>query len=255
MTGHSRVNWRPDWLRERGPDLAAAEDAERRAERTRAMVQRLRETRTKRGLSLPDVEQVTRINRTYLQAIEDGRFEELPAPVYARGFVRSYARHLGLDPEEAVAAVPSDLPRPLGLEPMPGLRRTAPAALPAVNLPVAGAIAIGAVLVLAAFFLLPRIAGDSGIELPAATSTAAAGATSGTTAAATVPPFEDGTTPDFTGVVRAEAQRVLAELGVTPLIVEAADRSAAGLVFDQSPAPGTTLRQGDVVTLFVSGGP
>ena len=199
------------------------------------------------------MEQITRINRTYLQAIEDGRFEELPAPVYARGFVRSYARHLGVDPEEAVAAVPADLPRPLGLEPMPGLRRSAapalPAlpALPAVNLPVVLAVAVIAVLALAVFVVVPRLGGDSGVDLPAAPPAA-----TGVAAAATVPPFERGTAPDFTGVTRVEAQRVLVELGVTPVIVEAVDEATAGLVFDQSPAPGTPLRAGDVVTLFVS---
>ena len=70
-----------------------------------------------------------------------------------------------------------------------------------------------------------------------------------------MPPFEDGSAPDFTGVARDEAQEVLDTLGVTPLIVEAFDNSPAGLVFDQSPAPGSSLRDGDVMTLFISQGP
>ena len=41
-----------------------------------------------------------RIRQCFLEAIETGRLEALPAPVYALGFVRSYAEQLGLDPEE-----------------------------------------------------------------------------------------------------------------------------------------------------------
>src|SRR5690606_16750342 len=103
--------------------LAAAAEAQRT--RAREMGERLRATRIGHALTLEEAEQTTKINRVYLAALEEGRFETLPAPVYARGFMRSYARYLGIDPEEAVAAVPRDLPRPAGLEPLPGLLRTA----------------------------------------------------------------------------------------------------------------------------------
>ncbi|MCK9486732.1 MAG: helix-turn-helix domain-containing protein [Dehalococcoidia bacterium] len=263
------MRW-PDWLprpQGAGPDLAAREAAAERAERAAALGRRLRDGRVAAGLSLADVERDTRINRIYLDAIEDARFEEIPAPVYARGFVRSYARYLGMDAEEAVAAVPRDLPAPAGLEPMPGLRRTATPTLPAVNMPVVVAAGIVGVLVLAAVFIVPRLGGPSGLDLPDDATPAATGAASGTAettatgtatgtpdVSATVPPFDDGAAPDFTGVPRAEAQRVLDEIGVTPLIVEAEDEAAAGTVFDQSPSPGATLQEGDVVTLFISSG-
>lgn len=42
------------------------------------------------------------IRRSYIKAIEEGRFGELPASVYAYGFVRSYAEYLGLDEESVV---------------------------------------------------------------------------------------------------------------------------------------------------------
>ncbi len=253
------MRW-PDWLpRPQGasPDLAAREEAEQRAERAAALGRRLRDARVAAGLSLADVERDTRINRTYIEAIEAARFAELPAPVYARGFVRSYAKYLGMDPKASAEDVPRDLPRPAGLEPMPGLRRTAPPALPAINLPVvliAGALGL---VVLAAVFLLPRLGGPDGLEAPEdGTPTSVAGTSTTTpTAGATVPPFDANTAPDFTGVNREEAQRVLAEIGATPLIVEASDGAAAGTVFDQSPAPGADLREGDVVTLFISSGP
>ena len=65
---------------------------------------RLREAREQQGLTLAQVEGVTRIRRVFLQALEEERYDELPAAVYARAFVRSYARFLGLDPEEMLAA-------------------------------------------------------------------------------------------------------------------------------------------------------
>jgi cytoskeletal protein RodZ len=267
------MKWPPSWLeRLQGavPDLALREEAAKRAERATAMGKRLRDSRVAAGLTVMDVERDTRINRVYIDAIEGARFEELPAPVYARGFTRSYARYLGLDPEEAAAAVPSDLPVPDGLRPMPGLRRTAPPILPSVNLPVVGGITAAAVVVLALFLLVPRLDGGDGLgpDATPTTSTTATATATGTTAStatpggsgtatteATVPPFDEGTAPDFTGVTRDEAQRVLTQVGATPLIVEAADSSPAGVIFDQSPAPGSDLQEGDVVTLFISRGP
>lgn len=54
------------------------------------------------GLSLDQVAAALRIRAVYLRAIEDGRFDDLPGPTYAVGFVRAYADHLGLDPETTV---------------------------------------------------------------------------------------------------------------------------------------------------------
>src|SRR5207237_8146692 len=90
--------------------------------------------RMRRGFSDEESAQDTRINRLYLEAIEDEHFDVIPAPVYTRGFVRSYAKALGLDPEQAIALLPDTLPRPPGLEPMPALRRQAHEA-PAVAMP------------------------------------------------------------------------------------------------------------------------
>src|SRR5439155_22702599 len=60
----------------------------------------LRAERMRRGFSYEEIAQDTRINRLYLEAIEDEHFDVIPAPVYTRGFVRSYAKALGLDPEQ-----------------------------------------------------------------------------------------------------------------------------------------------------------
>jgi hypothetical protein len=57
----------------------------------------LREARVRQGLDFPELEQLTRIRPKYLRALEDERFDILPAPTYVRGFLRSYADALGLD--------------------------------------------------------------------------------------------------------------------------------------------------------------
>lgn len=68
----------------------------------------LQRAREARGLTLEDAERDTRISRRYLQALETGDLDVIPAPVYARGFLRSYAQYLGLDPQEAMARYPRD---------------------------------------------------------------------------------------------------------------------------------------------------
>ena len=63
----------------------------------------LREARENTGRSVADVAQILRIRRVYLEAIEDGRFDELPGAAYAVGFIRSYATFLRLDVPTIVA--------------------------------------------------------------------------------------------------------------------------------------------------------
>jgi cytoskeleton protein RodZ len=57
----------------------------------------LRETRQSFGGQIDQIAGVLRIRAAYLTAIEESRYDRLPAPVYALGFVRAYANHLGLD--------------------------------------------------------------------------------------------------------------------------------------------------------------
>jgi cytoskeletal protein RodZ len=65
--------------------------------------ERFRAAREQRGLTLSEVAEHIRIRSVYLSAIEEEHWSAIGAPVYIRGFLRTYARYLGLDPEEAVA--------------------------------------------------------------------------------------------------------------------------------------------------------
>ena len=58
--------------------------------------------RMRLGKDLQAIAGLLHIRYTYLVAIEDGRFEDLPGQAYAIGFVRAYAEHLGLDGDEIV---------------------------------------------------------------------------------------------------------------------------------------------------------
>ncbi|HET9298309.1 MAG TPA: DUF2914 domain-containing protein, partial [Candidatus Polarisedimenticolaceae bacterium] len=59
----------------------------------------LRAARERRGVTLDDVSDTTRIRTSYLEALERHHWEALPADVFTRGYVRTYAEYLGLDHE------------------------------------------------------------------------------------------------------------------------------------------------------------
>jgi len=62
----------------------------------------LRREREIRGISLKEIADSTKISKRFLEAIERNDHKTLPAPVFTRGFVREYARYLGLNSEEMV---------------------------------------------------------------------------------------------------------------------------------------------------------
>jgi cytoskeleton protein RodZ len=62
----------------------------------------LRRQREVREISLREIADASKISLRYLEAFEQDRFDMLPAPVFARGFLREYAKYVGLDPDEVV---------------------------------------------------------------------------------------------------------------------------------------------------------
>jgi len=63
------------------------------------------ERRQEMGLTLDDVAEQTKIRKTYIRALEEERFEELPGKVYVVGFLQNYARFLGVPVEPLVRAL------------------------------------------------------------------------------------------------------------------------------------------------------
>ena len=60
----------------------------------------LQAARERKGVDLYRAERDTKIRLRYLSALEDSAYEDLPAPVYTKGFLRNYAIYLGLDPDD-----------------------------------------------------------------------------------------------------------------------------------------------------------
>lgn len=111
-----------------GPYLAARNADSNSTHASAGVGAILRGARLARGEDIQSVSSALRIRKPYLEAIEDGRAEDLPGLTYGIGFVRAYAEYMGLDVAETVArfkdeasriAVKTHLQFP---EPLPGNR-------------------------------------------------------------------------------------------------------------------------------------
>lgn len=171
-----------------GPDVGAA----------------LRAIREFQGVSLQDVADATRIRRAYLASLEDMRLEELPSRPFALGYVKAYARHLGLDPEAAVDRFRHDAP-----DHEEGQLR-APVGVRRERDPRMGAVIVGAVLIVGAVVAWnitqrtmkaeapPPAAVADNAQIPAApTAPPTGGGNGGFTVGQPTPPPPESTTPDL----------------------------------------------------------
>ena len=69
---------------------------------TLTLGEKLKKLRGEKRIALGEVSRVTKIRVEYLQCLEDGKYDELPADVYVRGFLKSYADFLGVDEHSLV---------------------------------------------------------------------------------------------------------------------------------------------------------
>jgi len=65
--------------------------------------ERLKKEREQKGISLEDISLETKIGTRLLRALEEEHFDQLPGGIFNKGFVRAYARHLGLDEEQTIS--------------------------------------------------------------------------------------------------------------------------------------------------------
>lgn len=65
--------------------------------------EKLRQAREERGISISEVAEQTRISAMYLELIENDDYRTLPGGIFNKGFVKSYAKYVGLDEQEALA--------------------------------------------------------------------------------------------------------------------------------------------------------
>src|SRR5918996_1419911 len=72
------------------------------SDRTSDFGGRLREARERRGISLRQIANATKISVSALEALERNDISRLPGGIFSRAFVRSYAIEVGLDPDETI---------------------------------------------------------------------------------------------------------------------------------------------------------
>ena len=237
----------------------------------------LRETRQRRGLSLGEIESATRIRKKYLEALEAEDFEALPAPVYVKGFLRTYARYLGLDPLPLLALYPDNV-KSVVLETTPRIAKP-----PLFSLGTGFVASFILILVgggLAYLFWQGSAASSpqyeptpTAIEAPVSTPTTTTnpvlgisstptrtpvptpvGPTSTPTPTVTTPKEVD--VPSFAGMKYAEAEKMLNGLGLKVSKQEEWNATVpSGVVFAQSPSAGQKILPGDVIRLTISKGP
>jgi cytoskeletal protein RodZ len=64
---------------------------------------RLKKEREQKGITLDDIALTTKIGTRLLRALEEEKFDQLPGGIFNKGFVRAYARHVGIDEDQAIA--------------------------------------------------------------------------------------------------------------------------------------------------------
>ena len=155
----------------------------------------LRKEREIRGISLKEISDATKISKRFLDALERNDHKTLPAPVFTRGFVREYARYVGLNAEEmvnrynfaasnddriekppAVAKYPQTPVR--DISPKPAAKRGIPSVFARVDLNIIFAIVIAAALAGVAYWAIQfkrheRERAEAANAVPVATTKAA----------------------------------------------------------------------------------
>ncbi|MEH7073560.1 helix-turn-helix domain-containing protein [Neobacillus drentensis] len=74
---------------------------------------RLKEARLAKGLSLDDLQSMTKIQKRYLIGIEDGNYTSMPGNFYVRAFIKQYSEALGLNPDEIFETYKGEIPASL----------------------------------------------------------------------------------------------------------------------------------------------
>jgi len=69
---------------------------------SQSLGEKLRQLREERGISISEVAEQTRISAHYLDCIENDDYRTLPGGIFNKGFVKSYAKYVGLDEQEAL---------------------------------------------------------------------------------------------------------------------------------------------------------
>lgn len=234
--------------------LAYTQPVQMQEARISPLGETLQRARQSRGITVEDAERATRIPRRYLEALEQENFNVLPAPVYARGFLRSYSGYLGLDPAELLPFFPVGHVDEPSLEPLPEVKQ--PRTWSMSGILAVSAVAVLILLVIGLYSLGRDNSEGSSLLRPQS------GAAGDSAPRVVVPPEGEAPAgqpgvaqalPDLAGRSVDEAITVVEEAGAGYVVIRVSEGEVpAGQVVDQKPAPGTEIGEGDLVTLIVS---
>ncbi|MBF0291851.1 MAG: helix-turn-helix domain-containing protein [Nitrospinae bacterium] len=104
--GGSRAPAQDIAKQQRGSDDSSKQGAERETKAESQLSAKavtgahLRNIRIAKGVSLDEISAATKVKKSYLEAIESDNPKRFPAPVFMKGFIKAYAKALGLNPEE-----------------------------------------------------------------------------------------------------------------------------------------------------------
>ena len=213
----------------------------------------LRRARLAKGVTFEEAERVTRIPHRYLEALEQENFGILPAPVYARGFLRSYAGYLGLNPAELLPFFPVGHVEEPRLAPLPEVKQPRTWSASGVI-----AVAVVGLLILLVVALYSIGREESSGSLVGERLGASGQASPGIGSPRGQGPGEQSVgpalaLPDLVGVSLEEAISIIRQTGASYVVVGIREGDIpAGQVIDQAPPAETLIRPGDLVTLVVS---
>lgn len=224
----------------------------------------LRRARDYRGLSLRDVERATKISRIYLAALEAENWSELPPPAYARGIVRNYAQHLGLDPEDVLARYDDLQGGPPALASLRQQRASFPQTSHlGTNFAVIGGMIVISLVVFtwmySAFFREEGIAETPTIGIPTVTPAATSILllmTPGVSDGATATPGGEAPPPEPTATMTVEAAIIAPTTTPTEVVVEEPEPTEAIAVEEPDveptePTDATSSQMGEGANTFV----
>jgi cytoskeletal protein RodZ len=143
------------------------------------VAEQLRTAREARKLSVTEVAEITKIRSDHIRALEEGNFDVFVAPVYIRGFTRTYATLLKLDVPEIIQALTVELGQTEKFAEPPALSREGKGALDFVMLQlskvnwqkgavVLGGLAVVGILILAVWLWRRQRNADPSAGLPPA---------------------------------------------------------------------------------------
>lgn len=214
----------------------------------------LRRERELRQVSLREISDETKISIRYLEALEEDRFDILPGSVFAKGFLRQYARYVGLDGDEVVNSYLAAQSGQRPDEPTGAYRRGRPRKEWVTGALLASGLLVLLAAVAALAFYAERTAGEPAVAAPPPVAARALPAAP----PATEPTAQEGARPadavltvtlDFDGQCWVDAvvdgARTLSELRV----------QGESLTLDARESVELTLDAPDVVRMEVDGEP